>query len=408
MGRWLIWMPTSQEVSDMGIIWQSLKMAIKSILGNKARSALTMLGIIIGVASVILLTGIGNGATQMISDSISTMGTKLITVSLGRMGSTRSIDIDEITEYVEGNPDLYGNISPYITSSAQVKAGTENYMASLEGTDANYESIKGVELESGRFISEADTEKRAKVCVVGMYVKTQLFGGMNPVGQKIKLNGENFTIIGVYEAAGTTVSERSDGNITIPYTTAMRFIKNKNISTYYIESATEDTVDAAVNDIEYFLTRKMGSDDGFNVSNIAQMLDTMNEMMGTMTAMLGGIAGISLVVGGIGVMNIMTVSVSERTREIGIRKAIGARTGDILLQFLIESVMLSVLGGVIGIILGISFGPVVEAMLGMDYIVKADMMVLAFGFSAFIGVFFGIAPAKKAAKLHPIEALRSE
>ena len=392
----------------MGKIWQSLKMALKSILGNKARSALTMLGIIIGVASVILLTGIGNGATQQISDAISSMGTKLITVNLSRMGGTRNIDVEDITEYVNENPELYSGISPYITSSVQVKSGTENYQASLEGTDSSYETIRNVDLASGRFISESDVEKRSKVAVVGMYVQSELFGGMNPVGQKIKLNGESFTIIGVYEASGSTVSEMSDGNITIPYTTAMRFIKNKNVTTYYIEGATEDAIEASVSDIEAFLTRKLGSDDGFNVSNIAEMLDTMNDMMGTMTTMLGGIAGISLVVGGIGVMNIMTVSVSERTREIGIRKAIGARTSDILLQFLIESIMLSALGGVIGIIIGVALKPAVEALLGMDYIVKSNMAVLSFGFSLFIGVFFGIAPARKAAKLHPIEALRSE
>ncbi len=389
-------------------IIQSLKMALKSITGNKARSALTMLGIIIGVASVILLTGIGNGATQMISDSISSMGTKLITVSVNSRGSTRSVNIEDITEYIEENPELYAGITPYISSGAQVKVGTENYMASLEGVDTSYETIKNVSLSSGRFINESDIEKRSKVCIVGMYVQSELFGGVNPIGEKIKLNGEKFTIIGVYEAVGSTVSETSDGKVTIPYTTAMRFIKNKNISTYYIESASEEAVEYAVNDIEIFMQRKLGTDSGYNVSNVAEMLDTMNDMMGTMTTMLAGIAGISLIVGGIGVMNIMTVSVSERTREIGIRKAIGARTSDILLQFLIESVVLSAIGGVIGILLGFLFGPLVEALLSMDYVIKLGMVALSFGFSVFIGVFFGIAPARKAARLHPIEALRSE
>ena len=392
----------------MGKLFQSLKMALKSILGNKARSTLTMLGIIIGVSSVILLTGIGNGATQSISDSISSMGTKLITVNLSRMGTTRHVNIDDITEHVNENPELYAGISPYITSNVQIKSGNNNYFGSLEGTDPNYENIRSVNISSGRFINENDIEKRSKVAVVGMYVQQEFFGGVNPIGEKIRLNGENFTIIGVYDAAGSTVSQSSDGKVTIPYTTAMRFIKNKNISTYYIESATEESVEFAVNDIETFLTRKLGSDDGYNVSNVAQMLDAMNDMMGTMTAMLAGIAGISLVVGGIGVMNIMTVSVSERTREIGIRKAIGARTSDILLQFLVESVMLSALGGIIGIFFGICFKPIVEPILGLDYLVKPDMVMLSFSFSLFIGIFFGIAPAKKAAKLHPIDALRSE
>lgn len=391
----------------MGKLLQSLKMALKSILGNKARSALTMLGIIIGVSSVILLTGIGNGATQMISDSISAMGTRLITVSMSRWGSTRSINLEEFTEYVNENPDLYKQITPYITSNVMAKAGTENYNASLEGVDVNYESIKNVSLLSGSFINEYHVKNRSNVAVVGKYVQDELFGGMNPVGQNIRLNGENFRIIGVYEAVGSTVTSYSDGKVTIPYTKAMRFIKNKNITTYYVEGASEENINQAVNGLENFLTRRVG-ENGFTVSNISEIIDTMNEMMGTLTTMLAGIAGISLVVGGIGVMNIMTVSVSERTREIGIRKAIGARTSDILLQFLVESVVLSSIGGIIGILLGWGLGPAVESLLNMDYVIKGDMVMLSFGFSVFIGVFFGIAPARKAAKLHPIEALRSE
>ena len=343
----------------MGKIYQSIKMAQKSIMGNKSRSALTMLGIIIGVSSVILLTGIGNGASKEISDSISAMGTKLITVSVNSRGSTRSIDIDDITEHILENPDLYSGITPYISSNAQVKIGSENYRASLEGVDTSYETIKNVSLIEGRFLSDSDIEKRSKVAVVGAYVQSELFGGISPVGESIKLNGEKFTIIGVYEPVGSTISETSDGKVTIPYTTAMRFIKNKNISTYYIEGANEDVIDLAVDDLDYFMQRKLGSDSGYNISNIAEMIDTLNDMMGIMTTMLAGIAGISLVVGGIGVMNIMTVSVSERTREIGVRKAIGARTSDILLQFLIESVMLSALGGIIGIIVGFALGPAV-------------------------------------------------
>ena len=391
----------------MGKLMQSLKMALKSIFGNKARSALTMLGIIIGVASVILLTGIGNGATKMISDSISSMGTRLITVNMSRWGSTRSIDLDELTEYVEENPDLYSGLTPYITSNVLAKVGTENYNASLEGVDVSYETIKNVSLANGSFINEYHVRNRSNVAVVGKYVQDELFGGMNPVGESIRLNGENFQIIGVYEPVGSTVTSYTDGKVTIPYTKAMRFIKNKNITTFYVEGASEDNIDASVNGLDSYLTRKLG-EDGFNVSNISEIIDTMNEMMGTMTTMLAGIAGISLVVGGIGVMNIMTVSVSERTREIGIRKAIGARTSDILLQFLVESVMLSAIGGVIGILLGWGFGPAVEALLNMDYVIKGEMVILSFGFSVFIGIFFGIAPAKKAAKLHPIEALRSE
>lgn len=387
---------------------QSLKMAVKSILSNKGRSALTMLGIIIGVGSVILLTGIGGGTTKSITDQISKMGTRLITVSLDRRASTRSVDFDDLSEFTEENSELFANITPYITGFAQAKLGDENFQTSLDATDPQYETVKNVELINGRFISDNDCENRSYVAVVGTYIQNELFGGMSPVGETIKLNGKQFKIIGVYEEVGDSTENSQDNKVTIPYTTAMRFLKNKTISTFYLEATDEDTVEAAVDSVEAFITKKLGTDSGFNVSSVSSILDTMNEITGTMTTMLAGIAAISLVVGGIGVMNIMTVSVSERTREIGIRKAIGARTTDILLQFLIESILLSIIGGIIGIIVGIGLGPVVKALVGLEYSVQINMVILSFAFSAAIGVFFGIAPARKAARLHPIEALRAD
>ena len=387
---------------------QSVKMSIKSIMGNKGRSALTMLGIIIGVCSVILLTGIGGGATQGITEQIEALGTKLITVSMNRRASTRSVDFEDLKKYVEDNQELVSNLTPYITGFAQAKMGSHNFQTSLDATDTQYESIKNVELINGRFISDYDCENRAYVAVVGTYVQNEFFGGMNPVGETIKLNGKQFKIIGVYEEVGDSTESSQDNKVTIPYTTAMRFLKNKKISTYYIEAANDEVVQNAVDSIKAFITKRLGSDYGFSVSSVSAMLDTMNEITGMMTTMLAGIAAISLIVGGIGVMNIMTVSVSERTREIGIRKAIGARTTDILFQFLIESILLSAIGGIIGIIVGIGLGPVVESLLGMQYVVQMNMVILSFCFSAAIGVFFGIAPAKKAANLHPIEALRAE
>ena len=387
---------------------QSVKMAIKSILGNKGRSALTMLGIIIGVSSVILLTGIGNGTTKAITDQISSMGTRLITVNLGRRGSTRSIKYDDLSEYVRDNPQFFSNLTPYISGFAQAKLGNENFQTSLDAANAQYESIKNVELINGRFITDTDCENRSYVAVVGTYIQKELFGGMNPVGETIELNGKHFKIVGVYEETADSTENSQDNKVTIPYTTAMRFLKNKTISTYYLEATDENIVDIAVSSVKTFLTRRFGSDSGFTVTSVSAIIDTMNEILGMMTTMLAGIAAISLIVGGIGVMNIMTVSVSERTREIGIRKAIGARTTDILLQFLIESVLLSAIGGVIGILVGIGFGPLVKSLLGLEFAVQMDMVMISFGFSAAIGVFFGIAPAKKAANLHPIEALRAD
>lgn len=392
----------------MGKLIQSIKMAIKSIMGNKGRSALTMLGVIIGVASVILLTGIGGGASQSINESLSALGTKLITVNFSRGFTSRSIDEDDMFEFAEENSDIISDVSPYISGMVQAKNGNNNTGSSLDAVDSCYNNIKEIELVSGRFFSENDIQRRSKVAIVGTYIVQELYAGLDPTGETIKLNGQPFTIIGVYKESGDSTETSADNKITIPYTTASRFLKNSNITTYYIAAATEETVEEAVSKTKAFITKKFGSDDGFSVSSVAEMMDTLDEMMSTLTMMLAGIAAISLVVGGIGIMNIMTVTVSERTREIGIRKAIGARTTDILLQFLIESVFLSAIGGILGIFVGMGLGQIVCKILGMSFAPQSNMIVMSFGFSIFIGVFFGISPAKKAAKLHPIEALRSE
>ncbi len=390
---------------------QSFKMSIKSILGNKGRSALTMLGIVIGVASVIILTGIGSSATSMINTTLSDMGTKLITVSMSRGGwggSTRAVKLEDMQEFTEENTDFIEDVSPAITGRVLLKNGSENTTTSLSAYDSNYNEIKSQNLMWGRYISDYDVENRSYVCVVGTYIVSEFFGGANPVGETIKLNGRQFKIVGVFEEMGDSSESSSDNCVTIPYTTAMRFLKNKNISTYYFNAASEDVVDDAVDLIDGFIATKLGTDSGYTVTSVKDMLDAVDDIMGTMTAMLAGIAAISLIVGGIGIMNIMTVSVSERTREIGIRKAIGARTTDILLQFLVESTILSAMGGVVGIVIGLLTGGLVCSIINMSFVADFQMILLSFSFSLFIGIFFGIAPAKKAAKLHPIEALRSE
>lgn len=390
---------------------QSFKMSAKSILGNKGRSALTMLGIIIGVASVIILTGIGNGATSSITDSLSSLGTRNITVSMSRGGwggSTRRISLSDMQKFLDENGDLVEAMSPAITGSVRLKCGNENTSTMYSAYDASYADIKDTNVESGRFISEFDVKNRSYVCIVGSYIVQEYFGGVSPIGETVKLNGTPFKIIGTYKELGDSSQMSSDNAVTIPYTTAMRFFKNKNISTFYFNAVSEETVDVAVSELKAYITKKLGTDSGFSVASVAEMLDTINEIMGTLTAMLAGIAAISLIVGGIGIMNIMTVSVSERIREIGIRKAIGARTTDILLQFLVESAILSSTGGVVGIMFGMILGSIVCKFINLQFVAKPGMILLAFGFSLFIGIFFGIAPAKKAAKLHPIDALRSE
>lgn len=395
----------------LSMLDQSFKMSIKSILGNKGRSALTMLGIIIGVSSVIILTGIGNGATSSITSSLSTIGTRLITVSMSRGGwggTTRTISLKDMEKFLDKNPDLVESMSPVISGMALLKCGNENTGTSLSAYSSTYADIRDTNIENGRFISDYDVNSRAYVCIVGSYIVKEYFGGANPVGESIKLNGTPFKIIGTFEEQGDSTETSADNAVTIPYTTAMRFLKNKNISKFYFNAVSEDTVDMAVSRLKTYITSKLGTDNGFSVMSVSEMLDTVNEIMGTLTTMLAGIAGISLVVGGIGIMNIMTVSVSERTREIGIRKAIGARTTDILMQFLMESMILSAIGGVIGIIFGSLVGQVICKMMNFDFVAKASMVMLSFSFSLIIGVFFGLAPAKKAAKLHPIDALRSE
>ena len=392
-------------------IVQSFKMSMKSILGNKGRSALTMLGIIIGVASVIILTGIGAGATKSISDSMAEMGTKLITVNVMRMRqSTRSVGIDDIEEYVMENPELVTDMSPYMSSNVTIKVGNENVSGTLDACAPSYKDVRAsaAKMQSGRFIADNDIVNRSYVCVVGSYITKELFSGMDPVGETIKVNGRKFTIVGAYEEMSDSTESSGDNKITIPYTTAIRFLKQKNISTYYLTASSEDKVTEAVDALTSFITKKLGTDMGFRVSSVSEMLDSLNEMTATMTTMLAGIAAISLVVGGIGIMNIMTVTVSERTREIGIRKAIGARTTDILLQFLIESMVLSAMGGVVGIVFGIAACGAVGKIIDMETVIQTNMVIMSFGFSIFIGVFFGIAPARRAAKLHPIDALRSE
>ena len=290
----------------------------------------------------------------------------------------------------------------------QVKVGNSNGTSSLDAYDASYADIKDMGVETGRFMSDSDVNKRSYVCIVGTYIVQEYFSGTNPIGQTIKLNGRAFKIIGVYQESGDSSENSQDNKITIPYTTAIRFLKNRSISSYYFNAASEDTVEAATSELKRFITNKLGTDEGFSVQSVAEMLDTVNDIMGTMTTMLAGIAAISLIVGGIGIMNIMTVSVSDRTREIGIRKAIGARTTDILLQFLIESMILSAMGGIVGILFGCGVGQLVCKLINMQFVAQPSMVITSFCFSLFIGVFFGLAPAKKAAKLHPIDALRSE
>ena len=395
----------------MGKFIQAFKMSMKSIMGNKGRSALTMLGIIIGVLSVIILTGVGGGATDSITEQIEDMGVNTVSVTLMRSrGSTRTVELEDMQQFQGENADRISMMTPVLSSTVTAKVGNKNTegTTSLTGVDSDYLDIQKLNLISGRYFSDFEISNRSKVCVIGTYLVQELFGGVNPVGEEMKINGEVFEIIGVYEEQSESEEGGSDDTVTIPYTTAMRFLKTQNISTYYFYVDNEDDVSPIADELDAFIATELGTDEGYSVIDPTELLETMDEIMGTMTTMLAGIAGISLIVGGIGIMNIMTVSVSERTREIGIRKAIGARTTDILLQFLIESTVLSGMGGIIGIILGFAIGEILNQTEIIVYSTQMNMVAISFLFSLAVGVFFGLAPAKKAAKLNPIEALHSE
>lgn len=395
-------------------IFMSFKMAMDSILSAKIRSFLTMLGIIIGVAAVIILVNMVTATTLDMRNQLESMGTNLINVSISRggWGMTRSVSVQEIEKIAQENEDSIEYITPVVNSRGTVKYGNSNVSTTLYGVNEHYGKIRNRNVSNGRFLSQSDVENRKSVVLIGEYVRSELFGNQNPVGQEIKINNEVFTVIGLLEAKSSNVSQGGEDDlIIIPYSRATRLIRNANINSFAVSAKSADTMSAATSAIEGFLYRKFKSQNFYTVTNQAAQIDTIDEALGSMTLLMAGIAGISLIVGGIGIMNIMLVTVTERTREIGIRKAIGAKTGTILVQFLIEAAVVSCLGGIIGIVLG-TVGSYF-ACIGMDMptVPLSQQTTVIFGsflFSAAIGIFFGLYPARKAAKLNPIEALRFE
>jgi len=389
---------------------QAFLMAIKSLKTSKMRSFLTMLGIIIGVASVIILVSLINGMSNEITQQFESMGTNLLSVNLmGRgSGSNRSAGIDTMEELVTENPEYLSAMSPTVSvGNATVKYDTYDLTASCTGVNEYYGSIRNYEVETGRFISYTDVENRRKVCILGTYEVQELFGNADPLGQEIKINGEVFTVIGVLPEKADSTESSNDDIILMPYTTAMRLGRSR-VTSYVFSSATSDNVEQAKAVIENALYEIYQSDNSYMVMSQAEMLEQMDELTGTMALILVGIAGISLLVGGIGIMNIMLVTVTERIREIGIRKSLGARRRDILGQFLIESSTTSALGGVLGIILGIAAAYGMGALFDLSIAISASAIIIAFSVSVMIGIIFGYLPANKAAKLNPIDALRYE
>lgn len=382
-----------------------IKVALKNIISNKLRSCLTMLGLIIGIASVIVLVGIGNGASNNVNSQVQGLGTDILTIKIASSDTSLSmLQIEEMAQLTNVEA-----VAPYKSVSGSVSRGTTtSSKASIIATNSNYLTVTNTKLEKGRILSEIDMENKSKVCILGQDITSTLFSLTDPVGQNIKIDGDNYTVIGVLQEQGSSMGNDMDSTILIPLTTASYLGTDTSIHNVYVKVEEENSIEATTTLLSNYIRSNLqiGSD-YYSVSSQQSTLEAMEEIGSTLSLLLGGIASISLIVGGIGVMNVMLVSVTERTKEIGIRKALGAKRIDILVQFLMEALVLSIIGGGLGVGFGILIGNIAEG-LGYTFVSSFSIILLAFGSSAAIGIIFGIFPSYRAAKLNPIEALRTE
>ncbi len=400
---------------------ESFLMAWASLIANKLRSLLTMLGIIIGVAAVIALVSIGNGVKQDIEDSISSLGSNLLVVlpgaprTPGARSSQGSMKSLKISDY-EAIAKLEGvkAASPMTNGSYVVIYQNKNWTTSVAGVNSNFQDVNNWTMTSGRFFSDKNVQNRERVAVVGQTVVKNLFTDEDPVGKEIRVKNIPFRVIGVLKSKGNgTMGNDQDDTVLIPYTTSMERVEGIDyLRRVYVVAKDDGGIDRLQADIENLLrvrhNIKDTNLDDFNIQNMKSIMETVAQTTGTFTLFLGAVAAISLVVGGIGIMNIMLVSVTERTREIGVRKALGATYSVIVTQFLIEAVVISLIGGFIGIAFGIGASKVIGMVSGMSTIVSVPTIIMSFAFSMAIGLIFGIYPARKAAKLNPIDALHYE
>ncbi len=401
----------------------SVQIAVRALAANKLRAVLTMLGVIIGVGAVVAMVSIGQGARAAVAQQVQSLGSNLLTVFAGSagqtgvrqgLGSLRTLTLDDAKAIAAEVPPVEA-VTAEFSRTAQVVAGSENVNTNVTGVTPEFQEVRNTFVSDGAFFTEADMTARARVAVLGRTVVENLYGDRTavPLGSTIKINRATFTVIGVLEEKGATGFSDRDDVILVPLSTAQRRLFGvDHVRAIYVKARTPEELDTTLEQVETLLRGRHriapGEDGDFTIRNQADIISTFQSVTRTMTLLLGGIATVSLLVGGIGIMNIMLVSVTERTREIGIRKAVGATRRDILSQFLVEALVLSLTGGFIGLLVGVGGSQLISRLAGWATLVSPASLVLAVTFAAAVGVFFGIYPAQRAAALDPIVALRYE